>query len=560
MKHLYYLSFLIAIVLAPSLCAQPIILQLTPQEQALETGQDFFLTAEFQVKVLVEEGYVGPVELSASTPTLTMSGEGATVTPNLLNLPYEADKEATVTVRITKQSVGKHDIIIKGKLLDGASAEETATITVNNVAPSVWAIYEKEEGPLAVDKEKGICWIAAKNGLRQFDGKEWSEYAWPSDVPEETSWTRLRRLLTLDKDGNVWITFIGGSHLIILQYREQELQTEYIEGDQSRINWIIGPTEPRYTMVNDNGHLYIFSTVAGLWVFDGTSLSKSQIPDGDIHMGTPVFDSQKNAWIRLTKYAGQSNGIMKMDKQGVIKYLRYPTHSDEQEVIGGVTARIFSPVGIDHQDNLIVRINDLDRETIRFDEDLNPTTITTGILSNHMRSITRGKENDLWINLAKARLDRYNGIARYDGTNEWHYTTANSELPSDSTTVVAVDQNGMVWIESSSYLVLLDGNIPPNEAYTASVPVRKEANFSLSVAPNPLSDISTISFSLDQRADVHLRMINSLGQEITRITDGMYEAGEQSILLQTEDLVPGMYFLQLNVDDQMTTRPIIVTH
>ena len=77
------------------------------------------------------------------------------------------------------------------------------------------------------------------------------------------------------------------------------------------------------------------------------------------------------------------------------------------------------------------------------------------------------------------------------------------------------------------------------------------------VFPNPFQNDLQIQLDLDTPSELHLTLYNSLGQEIRRITD-MNAFGTINQSFNTQDLDPGFYFLQIQIDDQQITEKLIL--
>jgi hypothetical protein len=56
---------------------------------------------------------------------------------------------------------------------------------------------------------------------------------------------------------------------------------------------------------------------------------------------------------------------------------------------------------------------------------------------------------------------------------------------------------------------------------------------------------------------VNLVVINSLGQVVETLTDGMLTPGPHQLYWIAERLPAGMYFLQMKTDNQVITKKII---
>ncbi|OGC09878.1 hypothetical protein A2V82_15865 [candidate division KSB1 bacterium RBG_16_48_16] len=64
--------------------------------------------------------------------------------------------------------------------------------------------------------------------------------------------------------------------------------------------------------------------------------------------------------------------------------------------------------------------------------------------------------------------------------------------------------------------------------------------------PNPFNPTTTMKFSLPVRSDVHLSVINMLGQVVKEIATGKYEAGVHQVTMNSSNLASGVYFYRLS--------------
>jgi hypothetical protein len=63
--------------------------------------------------------------------------------------------------------------------------------------------------------------------------------------------------------------------------------------------------------------------------------------------------------------------------------------------------------------------------------------------------------------------------------------------------------------------------------------------------PNPFNPITEISFSLPSASEVHLDIYNLMGQRVTRLVNGILEAGSHTYLWDAGDAASGIYFYRL---------------
>ena len=89
-------------------------------------------------------------------------------------------------------------------------------------------------------------------------------------------------------------------------------------------------------------------------------------------------------------------------------------------------------------------------------------------------------------------------------------------------------------------------------------------NFSLDQNyPNPFNPLTTIPFSLQQASHVTLKIFNLLGEEVTTILSGRYEAGQHFKQFKAQGLASGVYFYRIHIDSQsdqfIETKKLIIS-
>jgi photosystem II stability/assembly factor-like uncharacterized protein len=86
------------------------------------------------------------------------------------------------------------------------------------------------------------------------------------------------------------------------------------------------------------------------------------------------------------------------------------------------------------------------------------------------------------------------------------------------------------------------------------------STFSLSAPfPNPASTSTTIPFSISGHGNVRLDVTDALGRIVAIITDGVYEAGYHTVVFETRNLSPGVYYIRLRSGGKSEIRPIVKT-
>ena len=76
--------------------------------------------------------------------------------------------------------------------------------------------------------------------------------------------------------------------------------------------------------------------------------------------------------------------------------------------------------------------------------------------------------------------------------------------------------------------------------------------------PNPFNPVTTISFTLPEQSDIHLVLVNVLGNVVKEITSGSYGAGKHRIKLDASGLSSGIYFYKLEAGSFNSTKKLIL--
>jgi hypothetical protein len=88
----------------------------------------------------------------------------------------------------------------------------------------------------------------------------------------------------------------------------------------------------------------------------------------------------------------------------------------------------------------------------------------------------------------------------------------------------------------------------PNILNEEKIIILSECNFS--VYPNPFNPTTTISFYLNEAADISLDLYNVRGQLINTIVKGRFNRGQNGILFNDEELNSGIYFINLIINNK----------
>jgi len=100
---------------------------------------------------------------------------------------------------------------------------------------------------------------------------------------------------------------------------------------------------------------------------------------------------------------------------------------------------------------------------------------------------------------------------------------------------------------------------------TSTTPFRESLSQSLpgnvnevSLFPNPMHSETTILFSLTESSLAEISLLDLQGRKIKKLAQGNISAGDHQLLLQRENLIAGIYFLQLKTENGTVTQKIVV--
>jgi hypothetical protein len=81
---------------------------------------------------------------------------------------------------------------------------------------------------------------------------------------------------------------------------------------------------------------------------------------------------------------------------------------------------------------------------------------------------------------------------------------------------------------------------------------------SIEIYPNPMSDQTTVSFSLDQAQTVEFRLFNSLGSVVYQSGSMEYSAGKHNFVVGSTGLNSGIYFLETKIGSGSYKQKLVI--
>ena len=105
-----------------------------------------------------------------------------------------------------------------------------------------------------------------------------------------------------------------------------------------------------------------------------------------------------------------------------------------------------------------------------------------------------------------------------------------------------------------NFTVIVNPNISTTMVHTNNIEYSSLLNY-----PNPFSKTTNIVYSIKENTAIELSVIDMLGQQIAMIDKGNKTGGNHTIQWNAENIAPGIYLLQLKVNDELSTKKLIIT-
>ena len=96
------------------------------------------------------------------------------------------------------------------------------------------------------------------------------------------------------------------------------------------------------------------------------------------------------------------------------------------------------------------------------------------------------------------------------------------------------------------------------DALTNVVHNENQNEFGFNNYPNPTNGESYLQFFLDKPANVELRVLDMMGQQVMDVAKGQLGSGKQEFNVDVSQLSNGIYFYQLSVDGKTVTQKVVI--
>jgi len=138
-----------------------------------------------------------------------------------------------------------------------------------------------------------------------------------------------------------------------------------------------------------------------------------------------------------------------------------------------------------------------------------------------------------------------------NGGENWDYI--NSGTPHALSSVYFYDQNNG-WIVGDSGVILHTDNGGITAIEESLSP---DSKLQINYYPNPFSNEMTITWNLPEVGYTKIEIYNATGKRIKQLVGGIIPSGKQKYHWKTNNLLPGIYFIRLQIGNEIITKKII---
>ena len=192
------------------------------------------------------------------------------------------------------------------------------------------------------------------------------------------------------------------------------------------------------------------------------------------------------------------------------------------------------------------------------------------------------------------------GLFMFDGTNFTIYNKANSDIPDDYIMSLKMDDTGKLWVGTLIGLASYEAGVW--EVYNAGnsgitggcriyaiamddngdkwigtsyngVAVYNEngvdyineginglmGQLSINNYPNPCNESTTIRYTITDKSNVQIKLLDQNGKLISQFSEGMVDKGEYELLIDTKNYLPGIYYYQITTNEGQVTNKMIIS-
>ncbi len=515
----------ITLLAAGRLSAQLISVSVTPSFTR-SAGEAVYLT----VQTSAISGFTASVYLTVSSPTIP--DNLLTVSPGLINHPYTDQGSVKVEFDASVAN-GLHRIVVKAH--NGpAVSYDTTMIVLQRKTP--FRAFTMENSPLPsngiakiVVDHNGMGWVLTPDGVVTYDGINWAAPC------SDTAFHIMPGFIlgmAVGNDNSIWMVGVDdrgfGVGIRVMRYKNGRWSSSENPRDMQ-----VSPTTAPI-VVDSAGSVWVASLTA-LYKYDGTSWTAYPTEDPYIlaagHNGT--------MWI------GARTGIPLRSFDGVYWTEFQPGFWQ------------IAPTG-DIRDVAVDRNNTVWMAAEKGISSMDPARHVQTYYSsdNHFpgyrpHRIAFDQFGVMWLG------DQIMGLTRHDGTNDVRITNANTGLPSDKITSLAVGPDSTIWVGTADQgFVIIDAKNYPKPASMTDGNTRSE--MIQTVRPNPARDNAAVDVAIPDGGRAVVSVIDGLGQPAIDPITVELEPGQHTVQLPLGGLASGVYIVSVESNGRVSTSRLVV--
>ena len=115
-----------------------------------------------------------------------------------------------------------------------------------------------------------------------------------------------------------------------------------------------------------------------------------------------------------------------------------------------------------------------------------------------------------------------------------------------------------ITLQPGEYYVYTNKNLAGSVATAVSTVINNVADLSISITPNPVNSNAIIQYTLPETGKVILSVLDMNGKKMATLFDGVKSKGKQTVAINTNSIVDGMYVLQLQFNGKVRTEKFVI--
>jgi len=272
--------------------------------------------------------------------------------------------------------------------------------------------------------------------------------------------------------------------------------------------------------------------------------SEIELTQVDINYSVNGGDLFTTPWTGSLGYLETANvdlpsvDFVNQDNNAATVYTTSPNGNDDEYIFNDTIVQSFEiAMSVDETVNLMLRLDDYPEETSWEVKDSSGEVIYSG---------------DSYTTPGDNIYETFN-LNQYECYSFAIYDAGGNGLELPGFFILYYGSNSSI-LEGSEY-----GSMASTEFSTGYVGIDEDISAnSLSIFPNPFTDKTNISFSLNSIQNIEIDVYNILGEKVSALDKGILSQGSQVVEFDRSKLTKGIYFISMNINGEFITKKIIV--